>query len=130
LACGPVAQARANCDHHLWARLCRSIHAISSLHDARQDWPPDADLDADRSGVARGGRACELDRRPAGNRMNINVALPNRRRTLAEELRQHLADEIVRGVLTPGSSLDEAELARRFDVSRTPVREAIRQLAA
>jgi DNA-binding GntR family transcriptional regulator len=51
-------------------------------------------------------------------------------RTLAEELRLLLADEIVRGTLAPGSALDETELARRFCVSRTPVREAIRQLAA
>src|SRR5882672_3649398 len=52
------------------------------------------------------------------------------RQTLAEELRLQLADEIVRGVLEPGAALDETELARRFQVSRTPVREAIRQLAA
>lgn len=52
------------------------------------------------------------------------------RRTLAEGLHTQLADEIVRGVLLPGSALDEMELARRFQVSRTPVREAIRQLAA
>jgi DNA-binding GntR family transcriptional regulator len=53
-----------------------------------------------------------------------------RRRTLAEELRLALADDIVRGLLVPGAALDETELARRFGVSRTPVREAIRQLAA
>jgi len=52
------------------------------------------------------------------------------RKTRAEELRLQLADEIVRGVLTPGAALDETRLARRFDVSRTPVREAIRLLAA
>lgn len=52
------------------------------------------------------------------------------RRTRAEELRLQLADEIVRGQLAPGSTLDEIELARRFGVSRTPVREAIRMLAA
>ncbi|RAI45480.1 GntR family transcriptional regulator [Rhodoplanes roseus] len=52
------------------------------------------------------------------------------RRTLAEELRLQIADEIVRGTLQPGTALDESELARRFNVSRTPVREAIRQLAA
>ena len=51
-------------------------------------------------------------------------------RTLAEELRFQLADEIVRGTLAPGAALDETELARRFQVSRTPVREALRQLAA
>ena len=50
--------------------------------------------------------------------------------TRAEELRLQLADEIVRGVLAPGAALDETELARRFNVSRTPVREAMRQLAA
>jgi len=56
--------------------------------------------------------------------------LTNGRKTLAEELRLRLADEIVRGVLAPGAGLDETELARRFEVSRTPVREALRQLAA
>jgi DNA-binding GntR family transcriptional regulator len=50
--------------------------------------------------------------------------------TRAEELRAQLADDIVRGTLAPGQTLDEMELARRFGVSRTPVREAIRQLAA
>ena len=58
------------------------------------------------------------------------ASVGNGRKTLAEELRLQLADEIVRGVLPPGGALDETELARRFSVSRTPVREAIRQLAA
>jgi DNA-binding GntR family transcriptional regulator len=52
------------------------------------------------------------------------------RRTLADELRLQLADDIVRGALAPGAALDETTLAQRFGVSRTPVREAIRQLAA
>ena len=52
------------------------------------------------------------------------------RKTRAEELRLQLADEIVRGALVPGTALDETKLARRFKVSRTPVREAIRLLAA
>jgi DNA-binding GntR family transcriptional regulator len=54
----------------------------------------------------------------------------NGRKTLADELRLQLADQIVRGTLAPGAALDETELAKRFAVSRTPVREAIRQLAA
>jgi DNA-binding GntR family transcriptional regulator len=52
------------------------------------------------------------------------------RKTRAEELRLQIADEIVRGTLAPGAALDETALARRFSVSRTPVREAIRLLAA
>jgi len=55
---------------------------------------------------------------------------PAGRQTLAETLRLQLADEIVRGALAPGIALDETELAKRFAVSRTPVREAIRLLAA
>src|SRR5215510_7444782 len=50
--------------------------------------------------------------------------------TRAEELRLQLADEIVRGTLRPGAPLDETDIARRFNVSRTPVREALRQLVA
>jgi DNA-binding GntR family transcriptional regulator len=50
--------------------------------------------------------------------------------TRAEEIRRHLADDIVSGRLAPGAQLEEVELARAFGVSRTPVREAIRQLEA
>src|ERR1700749_3880442 len=50
--------------------------------------------------------------------------------TRAEELRLQLADEIVRGALPPGASLDETDIARRFSVSRTPVREPLPQLVA
>jgi len=41
-----------------------------------------------------------------------------------------IADRIVTGYLRPGERLDEASLAARFDVSRTPVREALGQLSA
>lgn len=50
--------------------------------------------------------------------------------TLSDELKDTLEDLIVSGVLKPGARLDEAELAERFKVSRTPVREALKALAA
>ena len=40
-----------------------------------------------------------------------------------------IALDIIAGKLAPGSKLDERQLAERFGVSRTPVREALRQLA-
>jgi len=50
--------------------------------------------------------------------------------TRAAEVRLQIADEIVNGALQPGATLDETDLAHRFGVSRTPVREALRALAA
>lgn len=41
-----------------------------------------------------------------------------------------LLDDIRQGSLAPGTRLREQDLARRFGVSRTPIREAIRQLEA
>ena len=52
------------------------------------------------------------------------------KRTSAEEIRRELAGRIIGGVLAPGTGLDETLLAAEFAVSRTPVREALRQLAA
>jgi DNA-binding GntR family transcriptional regulator len=52
------------------------------------------------------------------------------RRTMAEELRHRLADDIITGSLAPGTALDENDPPRRYRVSRTPVREAIRLLDA
>lgn len=61
---------------------------------------------------------------------------PRRRRTASravtrtEELRLQIADDIVRGRILPGTALEEMEVAKRYGVSRTPVREVIRDLAA
>ncbi|MFE7509107.1 GntR family transcriptional regulator [Promicromonospora sp. NPDC057488] len=38
--------------------------------------------------------------------------------------------DIIAGVLTPGARVTEASLAQRYDVSRVPVREALRGLAS
>src|SRR6185312_11723156 len=50
--------------------------------------------------------------------------------TLATQVREALADDILTGRMPAGTRLDEVSLARRFSVSRTPVREALRELTA
>lgn len=50
--------------------------------------------------------------------------------TRAGRIAAELEAEIMRGDLAPGQRLDEMALANRFAVSRTPVREALRALAA
>src|ERR1700730_13449051 len=48
---------------------------------------------------------------------------------LSDRIRNALTDEITEGLLKAGAALDEQHLAERFGASRTPVREALRQLA-
>jgi DNA-binding GntR family transcriptional regulator len=50
--------------------------------------------------------------------------------TTVEQMVRAIADLIVTGKMQPGERLDEGSLAARFEVSRTPVREALRQLCA
>lgn len=49
---------------------------------------------------------------------------------LSHRIRCSLADDIAAGVMAPGTALDEQQLAVRFGTSRTPAREALRQLTA
>ncbi len=50
--------------------------------------------------------------------------------TRGAELRSLIGEEIMTGRISPGMALEEIEIAQKFGVSRTPVREAIRELAA
>ena len=52
-----------------------------------------------------------------------------RRNTIAEQIHAVLRRDIICGRLSPRASLAEQELARRFGVSRTPIREAMIKLA-
>lgn len=49
---------------------------------------------------------------------------------ISDRLRETIEEQITTGELAPGSALDEALLVERHGVSRTPVREALIQLAA
>lgn len=63
------------------------------------------------------------------SRADITARPPPRVLTRADAIATALAEEIVGALLKPGMALDETQLAARFGVSRTPVREALRQLA-
>lgn len=50
--------------------------------------------------------------------------------TLSQRISSRLAADIINGALGPGAKLDEISLAARFKVSRSPIRDALRHLAA
>lgn len=50
--------------------------------------------------------------------------------TRAQQLAEDIADCILSGEFAPGFRLDEQQLAQRYGVSRTPVREALRDLSS
>ncbi len=56
------------------------------------------------------------------------ISIP--RQVLHQEVAVRLRQRIVEGQLAPGAKLNERELAELLNVSRTPLREAIRMLAA
>ena len=56
------------------------------------------------------------------------VSLNLQRRTAADELFEQIRNDINKMQLVPGTKLSEAEIARQYDVSRQPVREAFIRL--
>lgn len=55
---------------------------------------------------------------------------PEPKATRSQHVRELIEEGIATGAFPPGMRLDEVELAQRFDVSRTPLREALFQLAS
>jgi DNA-binding GntR family transcriptional regulator len=49
--------------------------------------------------------------------------------TLSDEIFRALVKDIMSGAAKPGDRLDEPSISRKFNVSRTPIREALRRLS-
>ena len=64
------------------------------------------------------------------NQMSTVAIAPGPKKSAARRIEQTLLEEISAGELLPGQRLDEAGLAARFNMSRTPVREALSRLTA
>lgn len=58
------------------------------------------------------------------------AALPLTNRALYEEVAELLRERIFKQELAPGSWIDELKLAEEYGISRTPLREALKVLAA
>src|SRR5436309_3313891 len=69
--------------------------------------------------------------REDGRRLSqLSSLRPAQRSRLSEQVASRIADGILRGELQPGEHLVEAALAQSMQVSKSPVREALRDLAA
>src|SRR6202795_2251184 len=62
--------------------------------------------------------------------LNVRMPMKTRSGTRSEKLREAIEERIATGEFPPGMHLDETELAHRFGVSRTPLREALIQLSS
>src|SRR5207237_2145601 len=83
---------------------------------------------------SRAGARRKLDARArrfhGGRPISDLIALEQEGGTKADEIALALEDAIISGELAPGTVLRQEQLSARFDVSRTPVREALRRLAS
>lgn len=62
------------------------------------------------------------------NKRQTELANTHSRLTLADNVVERIRNEIISGVLAPGTMLAEIPTAQRLEVSRVPVREAFREL--
>lgn len=60
--------------------------------------------------------------------LNRVVSVPIQRKKLTQQIYDALESQILTGTLPPGTKLSEGEVAEVFDVSRSPAREAIKEL--
>ena len=60
---------------------------------------------------------------------NTDFALKGSTSSLSETIYQHIVDMILSLQIKPGEKISEAKIAKEFNVSRTPIREALKKLA-
>lgn len=60
-----------------------------------------------------------------GKNLNSNTKLP-----MAQIIKEKIENMIINNELVAGTKLEEVDLAKQFNVSRTPIREALRNLEA
>lgn len=100
---------------------------------SERDQPLNRGAGAERTGD-RGNAAADhempSDAAPSGSGDAVVVRPSEARdsKTLRERIVDGLREAIVRGEIAPGSRLQEVDVAERYSTSRTPVREAFRQL--
>lgn len=64
------------------------------------------------------------------SKFSSKAAAGESKRTIAQMIRRSLEDDIIVGRLAPGERIDEIAIAKRFNASRTPVREALNSLGS
>lgn len=62
------------------------------------------------------------------HRINLEATMEYQEQSLGGQIFNRIRDDILSGNYTPGEELKEATLGKQLGVSRTPVREALRQL--
>ena len=60
--------------------------------------------------------------------MSINALHAIKQDTLSEHVFQQIKEDIITGVIPQGQKIGEAELAKAYDISRGPLREALHKL--
>lgn len=78
--------------------------------------------------ASRGARGGGMGHPSAQSVSTTNGPRGRKARSMSERVYSSVRELIISGALPPGSWLVETEVAEQFDVSRTPVREALRRL--
>ena len=50
--------------------------------------------------------------------------------TIKQQVYEILRDDICNGIYAPGQQIQEVELSKKLEISRSPIREALRQLVS